>query len=331
MLRSALCLTALCVTPAPAQLQVVERVSVSTTGHAGTYLGATHELGLSADGRYVIFVSYAGSMVPGDTNGVRDVFRHDRWTGTTIRCSVGSAGQEADNDSYEPAISGDGRYVAFLSDSDILDPLDTNGVQDVYLHDTQTGTTERISKSAGGLAASSGSREPALNHDGSLVAFQSLASNLVAGDINAKADIFVYDRTLQRMDLVSHTSGGGLANGGSRRPFLSGDGRYVFFESSATNLGTGDTTVDQDVYAFDRQTGALQQVIGVREHDLRAALQQLARRHAFHGSVGPDRHERRGRQLSMPGAQASGTRRAGRPLDPELRVAAHAWINIASP
>ena len=105
---------------------------------------------ISADGRFVAFESLASNLVPGDTNGVGDVFVHDRQTGTTERVSVSSAGTQGNGDSAVPSISADGRFVAFVSVASNLVPGDTNGRLDVFVHDRQTGTTERVSVSSAG-------------------------------------------------------------------------------------------------------------------------------------------------------------------------------------
>jgi hypothetical protein len=148
---------------------------------------------LSADGRYVAFRSAASNLVAGDTNAVQDVFVRDRQAGTTTRVSLASDGTQADALSDEPAISADGRYVAFISEATNLVAGDTNALADVFRHDTQTGTTIRVSLSTSGVQADGRSDDPALNGDGRLVAWESEATNLVAGDTNAKQDIFVRD------------------------------------------------------------------------------------------------------------------------------------------
>src|SRR5437667_281655 len=129
--------------------QMTERVSVASDG---TTEGNDASLGsaLSADGRFVAFDSAATDLVAGDTNGVSDVFVHDRQTGTTERVSVASDGTQANNASSYPALSADGRLVAFQSDATNLVAGDTNGATDVFVHDRQTGTTERVSVASGG-------------------------------------------------------------------------------------------------------------------------------------------------------------------------------------
>jgi Tol biopolymer transport system component len=149
---------------------------------------------ISADGRFVAFWSNADNLVVGDTNGASDVFVHDRETGVTERISVDSAGNQGNNDSLEPAISADGRFVAFLSGADNLVSGDTNGNLDIFVHDRETDVTERVSVDSVGNQGNNHSLEPAISADGRFVAFRSYANNLVPGDTNSTADVFVHDR-----------------------------------------------------------------------------------------------------------------------------------------
>ena len=106
---------------------------------------------ISADGRFVAFRSDATNLVPGDTNGATDVFVRDRQTGTTRRVSVGPGGAQGNGGSFMPAISADGRFVAFESSATNLVPGDTNDMEDMFVHDRQTGTTRRVSVGPGGV------------------------------------------------------------------------------------------------------------------------------------------------------------------------------------
>jgi len=161
--------------------------------------------------------------------------------GTTERVSVDSAGVQGDGSSEYPAISADGRYVAFHSSATTLVSGDTNGIRDVFVHDRETGFTERVSISSGGVQGTGDSLSPAISSDGHYVAFQSFAANLVVGDTNAAPDILVRDRQASTTERVSLSSAEDEANGGSWSPALSADGRYVAFQSFASNLVSGDT------------------------------------------------------------------------------------------
>jgi Tol biopolymer transport system component len=172
------------------------RVSVASEGTEAT--GHSYYASISADGRYVVFASVASNLVPNDTNGAIDVFVHDRQTGETSCVSVASDGTQAnDTSSRPPSISADGRYVAFYSKADNLVPNDTNGVGDVFVHDRQTGETSRVSVASDGTQSNAGFSDeptPSISTNGRNVAFSSSASNLVPGDTNGWADIFVHAR-----------------------------------------------------------------------------------------------------------------------------------------
>src|SRR3990172_5886825 len=142
------------------QAGATERVSVSSAGGQGSG-GHSYEPSVSDDGRYVAFRSHATNLVAGDTNGTDDVFVRDRQTGVTVRVSVDSSGVQGNGGSYEPSVSGDGRYVAFRSVASNLVPGDDNAVQDIFVHDRQTGATERVSVTSAGGQATDNSYEPA--------------------------------------------------------------------------------------------------------------------------------------------------------------------------
>src|SRR5206468_1530708 len=148
---------------------------------------------ISADGRFVAFTSLSTNLVAGDTNGWQDVFVRDRPTGTTERVSGNSAGKEGNGSSGNPSISADGRFVAFESYATNLVPGDTNKAADVFVHDRQTRTTERVSVDSAGNQGNWGSGAPAISADGRFVAFCSASPNLVAGDTNWAKDMYGFD------------------------------------------------------------------------------------------------------------------------------------------
>ncbi len=237
--------------------------SAGGQGNAGT---STSIPAIGADGRYVAFVSFASNIAGGDTNGVADVFVRDRLTGSTERVSVSSAGAEANARADNPAISADGRFVAFVSAAANLVQRDTNGVSDVFVHDRLTGETERVTARGGREADGASITTPSLSADGRFVAFASAATNLVPRDTNAAADVFVRDRMTGMIDKVSVSSEGAQGDRASEDSSqgadgaISADGRFVAFASAATNLVAGDTNRSVDVFVHDRDTGATERV-----------------------------------------------------------------------
>jgi Tol biopolymer transport system component len=203
---------------------------------------------ISADGHLIAFVSWADDL-PGETNGRLDIFLRDRQTAKTELVSVGINGAVASYPGYgsslSPVISANGRFVAFNSDATNLVPGDTNAEADVFVRDRQKGTTELVSVSSSGAPANLGAglfSAPAISGDGRFVAFISRASNLVPGDTNDSADVFVRDRQAGTTERV--------AAGGS--PSISADGRFVAFVSWASNLVPGDRNGRTDVFVAER-------------------------------------------------------------------------------
>jgi murein DD-endopeptidase MepM/ murein hydrolase activator NlpD/Tol biopolymer transport system component len=238
--------------------QRLERVSLSSAGvqandRAGEASG-TLRPALSLDGRFVAFQAIAANLVPGDSNGVADVFVHDRQTGETVRVSVGPNGEQANGPSTRPVLSADGRVVVFQSTATNLDPdlPVPTGASQVYLHDRASGRTRLLSRGVDGRPGDADSTDPALSGDGRVVVFASTARNLVVGDTNRAADIFLLDRERGRLSRVSVSSAGTQANRPAEVPTVSLDGRYVAFVSAATNLVNGDTNTMADLFLHDR-------------------------------------------------------------------------------
>src|SRR4051795_8290641 len=191
--------------------------------------------------------------------------------GTPQRVSVSSHGVQGNGDSTGPAFSADGHVVAFVSAANDLVPGDTNGNHcragflcgfDVFARDLTTGATERVSVSSAGVQGNDISFSPAVSTAGRFVAFRSFASNLVPGDTNATDDVFVRDRQNGTTERVSVSSTGVQGNGpsGLGGVAISGDGRFVVFDSPATNLVPGDTNRQNDVFVRDRQNGTTARV-----------------------------------------------------------------------
>ena len=216
------------------------RVSVNSSNLQGN--NHSYYPSVSADGRYIAFASYANNLVANDLNGGYDTFVRDTLTDVTEHVSVDSNGIQANGDSYNLSISGDGRYIAFESYATNLVPEDTNQASDIFVRDIQTGITTRVSVDSSGLQADGASNYPSISADGRYVTFVSYASNLVPGDSNGRDDIFVHDIQTGLTLRASVDSSGMEANDWSSMPSISGDGRYVAFYSYATNLGSGDIT-----------------------------------------------------------------------------------------
>lgn len=215
---------------------------------------------MTPDGRFIAFSSIASNLVPADSNNVKDVFVFDRQTDMLERVSISSDGVEGNGKSLLPAISGNGRYVAFVSEADNLVPDDNNGVADIFVHDRLTGETRRVSVDSNGIEANGSSSGPAISFTGRYVAFQSTASNLVADDTNGHTDIFVHDMDTGETTRVSVDSSGLESDRASSEPSISGNGRFVAFRSGATNLVPGQANGRVHTYVHDRDTGATTRV-----------------------------------------------------------------------
>jgi Tol biopolymer transport system component len=182
------------------QTGTTTRVSKNTTG--GQAANPSYSPSISSDGRYVAFDS-STDLVPGDTNGMRDIFVRDRTAGVISRISKSSAGEQGDYPSYSQSISSDGRYVAFYSYATNLVAGDTNGNGDIFVRDRQNNTTRLVSKSTAGVQGDGESSSPVVSANGRYVAFVSEAANLVTGDTNGNEDIFIRDRQTGTTTLVS--------------------------------------------------------------------------------------------------------------------------------
>ncbi len=231
---------------------------------AGAIVRVTHETGngdnvggfaptASADGMTIAFQSANLQLIAGDDNGLSDVFTSRG--GSIRRVSEAGGGAETNGFSDQPALSADGRFLAYRSEAtNLVSDTDQVATWDVFVT-ALSGGTERVSLGLGGAAPNGHSEDPAISSNGATVAFSSSASNLVTGDTNNVADVFVYDRNANRTERVS---AGGTAH--AIQPSISGDGRYVAFVSGDSALTPGDTDNVIDVFVHDRQTGATTRV-----------------------------------------------------------------------
>lgn len=241
----------------------VERASVTSTGAQVTRGG--HQPAISDTGRYVVFGSDAPDLVPGDTNAFADIFLRDRAQATTVRVSVATGGgQQTGGGAAAPEISGDGRYIVYWSFGTDLVAADTNEDMDVFRYDRYTGVTERVSVATDGAQGNARSGYPGgpdISDDGRFVVFESEASNLVADDGNGNAlDVFVRDLVTGQTSLVSRASDSTPGDSDSYWPSISDDGRYVAFNSNATNLVPGDTNGTWDIFVRDLALGVTTRV-----------------------------------------------------------------------
>lgn len=230
----------------------IERVSVTNAGDL-VQGSDSRDPSISADGRFVSFVSTADLTLDGGGGGL---FVFDRQTDTVERIPVGT--------DFAP-LSADGRFLAFSSNASDLVPDDTNGVPDVFVFDRQTTTTERVSVDASGGQATGGtaSGAPSISSDGRYVAFVSDATNLVPVDTNNAADVFVHDRQTGAIERVSVDNAGGQAAGAGDSPFdyataLSADAQVAAFDSDAVNLVSNDTNAAHDVFVRATTPGGTQ-------------------------------------------------------------------------
>ena len=255
-----------------------DRLAGTTTlvsrSSAGAYTAGNDESDLpaiSADGRFIAFVSRATDLVPGttDNNSVEDVFVYDRLTGATSLVSRTAANPATTGNGgptfpflVSPVLSADGRYVLYLSRATNLvqGQIDTNGADDLFLYDRQTGSTTLVSHATGSptQAGDSWSFYGVLSVDSRFIAFISGAGNLVPGQSGFHGNLFLFDRLSGAVTLVSHEAGspstGG--NGDSNLPELSADGRYLSFISEAYNLVPGQVGgTSRNVYLYDHATG----------------------------------------------------------------------------
>ena len=256
--------------------------TTSVLARATTGGGNAYRPWMSADGRYLVFDSDGKRVLGGtpDTKAVREIYLYDRVTGGMERISVASDGSRAQIPdagncnsqpcgSQRPTISADGRYVAFWSNATNFDPSASDGTANAYVRDRATGKTILVSKGYNGAQPNGESRRPVISRDGRYVAFESAASNLIApqtcgllglgckgGDNNKADDVFVYEMATGTVSRVSVAADGTEANAASDRASISGDGRKVAFNSTATNLGAATGGVGQ-VFLKDLDSGTV--------------------------------------------------------------------------
>ncbi|MFJ4866625.1 hypothetical protein [Streptomyces sp. NPDC088748] len=212
----------------------------------------SHNPSISDDGRFIAFESSAGNLQAGgsqDTNGKMDIYIYDQATRTIRRVSAPN-GQQPNDHSRSPAISGDGKYITFASDAGNLSTEDADSVRDVFRYNRETGVINLVSKRNSGGASNGDSDKPQISGDGTRIVYQSDATNLTDPDTNGAADVFLTHMfaTSSVTSRVSITSAGAQSNEDSTNPTISANGEIVAFASSATNIVTGDTNAVADIF-----------------------------------------------------------------------------------
>lgn len=226
-----------------------KRVSLNTANSNPN--GASDSPALSGDASLVVFASTATNLVSGDTNAVKDIFLRDRDTNQTARISVSSSGAQANAASAAPDISADGRFIVFSSAASNLVNGDTNGATDIFLFDRDNSTVSLVSKSSSGFGAEGASTNPVISADGRFIAYESVAANIDSADTNAVKDVFLYDRVNDLTSVVSVSSGGVIGNNMSSSPAISADGRYIAFQSLASNFPGASANGYYDIFVHD--------------------------------------------------------------------------------
>ena len=254
LLVLALCLILVCVVCAPFAWgqEVTERISLTNAGTQPN--GGSWWLAMSSDGRFIAFQSWARDFVPGDTNWVYDIYLHDRAFGLNHPISLSGTGAFGLQESLYPAMSPDGKSVAFTSTAPNLVPGEANGLVQVYIRDWQTGVTERVSVSSAEEQANADCARASVSQDGRYVGFHSEATNLVPGAPGYLA-VYVRDRLTQTTECASVSTAGQFATQIALDAAITPDGRYVAFLSYAGNLVLGDGNPGADAFLRDRQAG----------------------------------------------------------------------------
>ena len=238
----------------------ITRVSVSASGEQADGSSGRTGVVISADGRYILFESDATNLVPNDTNKAMDIFLYDRQTGKTTCVTRGTDGATAQGPSRFPEMSLDGRYITFSSEAANIGPEDTDNLLDVFVCDQQTQKTTCVSLASNGQPGNGRSGCGAISADGRYVVFVSESSNLVDNDTNGLPDVFLRDRKENKLVWVSMGLEGKPANGASRQPTISADGRFIAFVSDASNLVADDSNGVADVFMCERATGKISRI-----------------------------------------------------------------------
>jgi len=226
---------------------VTNRITGNIIDGGGANEGLSH-LGSDYDASHIVFRSGASDLVHNDYNGLVDIFLYKQNDSTMRRISMAYTGAEANGSSGQTVISMDGRFVAYRSGASNLVPNDTNGKNDIFLYDVQTGQTTRVNVSSTGQQANGTSRDPSVCANGRYVSYTSDANNLVPNDSNGKFDVFLYDTETRETILVSKADNGVIANERAHRSFIVPDCSGIVHANGATNFVPNDTNDSRDMF-----------------------------------------------------------------------------------
>lgn len=231
--------------------KVLEPVSLSNSGELAN--GYSDNASANQDGNWIAFSSFAKNLVPNDSDDFSDIFLFHRAAKSVISVTLAANSVQGNNDSEEPSISSDGRFIAFVSDASNLVEEDRNGLSDIFVYDRIHGSIRRVNVSGDGSESNGFSYPPSISGNGRFVVFQSLASNLVAGDTNAASDLFVVDvqtSAIERLEIPFKATSQAV----NYRPSISEDGQYIVFEAYNSILAPSDTSLTKSVFVYDRFT-----------------------------------------------------------------------------
>ncbi|GEM_PF-1214905 len=236
------------------ETKMIEMVSVAADGSLGN--GLAEKSAISPNGRYLTFHSAANNLVPGDTNGIADLFIFDQQTNTLVRL-LGNSGEEPNSTIGAIDFSDDSNSFTYNSTANNLVAGDTNAQGDVFIYDIDIAQSELVSLSSLGIQGNGASRNSSTSSGGRYTIFRTEANNFITGDTNGYGDTFTYDRETNTLELISQSVAGIISNSNSFEPVISEDGNIQIFRSTGSNLVPGDTNNKSDVFLFDRDAHEL--------------------------------------------------------------------------